>query len=102
MLKLVLSKNIPTAVCTIYYPNFPDLQVQKLSVAALASFNDVIIRQAILNDLPILDLRLICNEATDYANPIEPSDTGGRKIARKIFELIGNHDFTSRKTQIFA
>ena len=102
MLKLVLSKNLPTAVCTIYYPSFPDPQVQKLSVAALASFNDVIIRQAVLNNLPVLDLRLICNEASDYANPIEPSDSGGRKIARKIIELIGNHDFTSRKTQIFA
>jgi hypothetical protein len=102
MLQNVLSKNIPAAVCTIYYPNFPDAAAQRLAVAALASFNDVIIRQAVLNDLPVLDLRLICNEASDYANPIEPSDTGGKKIAVKIFELISNHDFSSRKTQIFA
>ena len=31
MLRQVLSKNIPTAVCTIYYPNFPDTVMQKLA-----------------------------------------------------------------------
>ena len=62
--------------------------MQKLAVTALASFNDVIIRQAVLNGLPLIDLRLICSEASDYANPIEPSDTGGKKIAGKILELV--------------
>ena len=102
MLGKVLSKNIPTAVCTIYYPNFPDAQMQKLAVTALASFNDVIIRQAILNGLPILDLRLICNEASDYANPIEPSDKGGKKIAAKIYDLVKTHDFSENRTQVFS
>jgi lysophospholipase L1-like esterase len=101
MLQTVLSKNVSTAVCTIYYPNFPDALMQKLAITALASFNDVIIRQAILNKLPLLDLRLICNEASDYANPIEPSDTGGRKIARKILELVSNHDFSNSKTTVY-
>jgi hypothetical protein len=101
MLKTVLSKNIPTALCTIYYPNFPDARMQKLAVTALASFNDVIIRQAILNNLPLLDLRLICNESSDYANPIEPSHSGGKKIARKILEVVQSHDFSNSKTTIY-
>lgn len=102
MLRTILTKNLPTAVCTIYFPNFPDAQIQRVAVAALATFNDAIIRQAILNNLPLLDLRLICSEKADYANPIEPSDIGGRKIAQKIFELIEKHDFSKRRTQIFA
>jgi hypothetical protein len=102
MLRNVLSKNVPTAVCTIYYPNFPDAVMQKLAVTALASFNDVIIRHAVLNKLPLLDLRLICNEASDYANPIEPSDTGGRKIAGKILELVTKHDFSNSKTTVYT
>jgi lysophospholipase L1-like esterase len=102
MLRTVLAKNLPTALCTIYFPNFPDEQIQRIAVAALATFNDAIIRQAILNNLPLLDLRLICSEKADYANPIEPSDIGGRKIAQKIFELIEKHDFSKRRTQIFA
>jgi len=102
MLRTVLAKNLPTAVCTIYFPSFPDAQTQRIAVTALATFNDAIIRQAILNNLPLLDLRLICSEKADYANPIEPSDIGGRKIAQKIFELIEKHDFSKRRTQIFA
>lgn len=101
MLEKVLSKNLPTVLCTIYYPNFPDARMQKLAVAALAVFNDAIIRQAILNGLPLLDLRLICNEASDYANPIEPSDTGGKKIAAKISELLAGHDFSNPKTIVY-
>ncbi|HSK70917.1 MAG TPA: SGNH/GDSL hydrolase family protein [Pyrinomonadaceae bacterium] len=101
MLKQVLSLNLPTAVCTIYFPNFPEPTIQKIAVTALSVFNDAIIRQAILNNLPILDLRLICNEKDDYANEIEPSDKGGRKIAAKILDLIENHNFSQRRTEIF-
>jgi hypothetical protein len=102
MLQNVLSKNLPTAVCTIYFPNFPEAIFQRLAVTALSVFNDVIIRQAIANNLPIIDLRLICNEAADYANAIEPSDKGGKKIAAKILELINKHEFSNRRTEVFA
>lgn len=101
MLKNLLSKNLPTAVCTVYFPNFPEPFIQRIAVTALSAFNDVIIRQAALNGLPILDLRLICNENSDYANEIEPSDTGGKKIAAKILELIQKHDFSRRRTEVF-
>lgn len=102
MLRGVLAKNLPTAVCTVYFPNFPEAIFQRLAVTALSVFNDAIIRQAIVNNLPIIDLRLVCSEADDYANAIEPSDKGGRKIAAKILELVETHDFKNRKTQIFA
>ncbi len=102
MLQNLLSKNLPTAVCTIYFPNFPETIFQRLAITALSVFNDVIIRQAIINDLPIIDLRLICNEADDYANEIEPSDKGGKKIAAKILELINKHEFSNRRTQVFS
>jgi len=102
MLQNLLSKNLPTAVCTIYFPNFPEAIFQRLAVTALSVFNDVIIRQAIINNLPIVDLRLICNEADDYANEIEPSDRGGKKIATKILELINRHEFSNGKTQVFS
>lgn len=102
MLHNLLSKDIPAAVCTIYFPNFPEEIFQSLAVTALSIFNDVIIRQAIANNLPIIDLRLICNEIDDYANEIEPSDKGGKKIAAKILELVKSHDFSTNRTQIFA
>jgi hypothetical protein len=47
----------------------------------LCLFNDVILRQAFQAGLPVLDLRLICTAAADYArsSPIEPSVSGGGK-----------------------
>jgi lysophospholipase L1-like esterase len=102
MLKTVLSRHLPTAVCTIYYPNFPNDALQKIVVAALSVFNDVVLRQAILAGVPVLDLRLICNEKSDYANEIEPSGKGGKKIAARILGLFETHDFSHQRTQIFA
>lgn len=101
MLKTVLSRNLPTTVCTIYYPNIPEPMMQKISIAALSSFNDVIIRNSVLSNIPILDLRLICSEESDYANEIEPSGKGGKKIAAKILEITENHDFSNKKTVIY-
>jgi hypothetical protein len=56
---------------------------------ALALFNDAIYRIAAEMRLPVLELRLVCTELGDYANPIEPSGQGGRKIARAIVQALG-------------
>jgi len=101
MLHKLLEKNLPTAVCTVYFPNFSEAIFQRLAVTALSVFNDVIIRQAIINNLPIIDLRLTCSESDDYANEIEPSDKGGKKIAAKILELVNYHQFTNQRTEVF-
>jgi hypothetical protein len=102
MLAEVLRLGFPTVVCTIYYPQFPDLVVQKLSVTASTIFNDVILRQAFVAGLPLMDLRLICNEETDYANPIEPSSAGAHKIALAIRSVITQHDFARHRTEVFV
>jgi lysophospholipase L1-like esterase len=87
MLQTVLSVGLPTALCTIYdtpttAPN------QRIIRTALAVFNDIITRAAFSEGLPLIDLRLICNEDEDYANPIEPSAKGGAKMAAAIARLI--------------
>lgn len=84
MLVRALSTARPLAICTIYYPRFPDPLQQKACVAALSHFNDVILRLALEYRVPIVDLRLICTDDRDYANPIEPSTFGGAKIAATI------------------
>ena len=83
MLRGVLAKGLPTAVCTIYDTptSAPNHQIIK---AALALFNDRITRAAFAGGLPLIDLRLICSEDEDYANPIEPSARGGEKMAAAI------------------
>lgn len=75
---------LPLTLCTIYNGRFDDPAYQRVTTTALTAFNDVILRQAVVHGLTLLELRLICNEARDYANPIEPSSAGGAKIAAAI------------------
>ena len=56
-------------------------------------FNDVIIRQAFGAGIPLIDLRLTCNQPQDYANAIEPSSVGGEKIVNVIMNLVLEHNF---------
>ena len=100
MLAEVLTRGLPTVICTVYYPRFPEAALQKMAVAALTVFNDCIIRAAFAHSLPLLDLRLICTEEGDYANPIEPSAWGGEKIARAMVEAI-EHGFAGSRTEVF-
>jgi lysophospholipase L1-like esterase len=100
MLADVLARGLPTAICTIYYPRFPEPTLQKIAVAALAAFNDCIIRAAFAHGLPLLDLRFVCTEAGDYADPIEPSAQGGEKIARAIAGMLED-GFESDRTEVF-
>lgn len=87
MVDAVLARGLPTALCTIYDtpPSAPDHRIIK---AALSLFNDRISRAAFSRGLPLIDLRLICSEEGDYANPIEPSVQGGAKIAAAISSLV--------------
>jgi hypothetical protein len=100
LLAEVLAQGLPTAICTVYYPRFPDAALQKVAVAGLTVFNDCIVSAAFTHGLPLLDLRLICTEDGDYANPIEPSARGGEKIARAIVEFV-EQDPTGGRTQVF-
>ena len=101
MLAGVLARGLPTAICTIYYPRFPEAALQKVAVAALAVFNDVIVRAAFTHGLSLLDLRLICTEEEDYANPIEPSARGGEKISRAIADFVQRGP-TGGRTEVFT
>ncbi len=79
MVEAVRATGLPAALCTIYDTpsTAPD---HRLIRTALSLFNDVIIRGAFRHGLPLIDLRLICDQDEDYANPIEPSAKGGAKL----------------------
>jgi hypothetical protein len=102
MLSALLAREQPLALCTVYEPCFQDALMQRLTTTALNIFNDCILREAFTHGLPVLDLRLVCTEAADYANEIEPSVAGGRKIAGGILKLMQNHDFSIRRTVVYA
>lgn len=101
MIAAVLKQKKPTAVCTIYDPNFPDPQQNQIASAALSAFNDRIMRVAFTHGLPVIDLRLMFSSKDDYANPIEPGPQGGAKIAEQIKQIVTKHDFSKKQSVIY-
>ncbi len=89
MLDAVAATDLPTAVCTVY-DTPPSEYLYPVIRTGLAVFNDIITRAAFRRGVPLIDLRLICDEDADYANPIEPSVHGGEKIARAIRSFVLN------------
>jgi hypothetical protein len=101
MLRAVLAAGKPTAVCTVY-DAIPGLGPAELT--ALGLFNEVILREAFLAGLPVVDLRLVCTDAADYSSlsPIEPSVAGGSKITRVVAGVATAHDFSRRHSVVYS
>ncbi len=101
MLEAVVALNRKTTVCTIY-DGVPG--IEPIALTALSLFNDVIVAAAAAMGLPIVDLRQVCNEPSDYSDvsPIGPSVKGGRKIARALHLVYSGHDFSGRQSVIYS
>lgn len=101
MLRVLGAHDKPAAVCTIY-DAIPGLGPAEQ--AALACFNEVILREAFAAALPVIDLRLVCDRPSDYSHvsAIEPSAVGGAKIARVLAEIATTHDFGLRRSTIYV
>jgi hypothetical protein len=87
--RLLQRRGLPLTLCTIYEGSFPDAAFQRAAAAAVALFDDAILRTATAAGVDVIELRLVCREPADYANPIEPSSVGGEKIARAIVRALG-------------
>lgn len=97
-LRDVLALKRDTTICTIYNGNLePD--VADIARIGLTIFNDVIVQFAYEQRLKLVELRQVCNDPRDYANPIEPSGTGGKKIAAAIARAIGAASDTHAATR---
>ena len=95
--QIILSKlKIPTLVFTVYNPVFKKdvslAPMQDAAEMAIAIFNDCIQRAARNSGSDLLELRDLFTEEDDYANPIEPSNQGGRKIAEAIVKWVKSFD----------
>ncbi|TMH85165.1 MAG: hypothetical protein E6H45_09665 [Betaproteobacteria bacterium] len=72
---------VPTIVCTLVPARYMEPSQERVAAAALAIFNDRILRRTIAARLSIVDLRLICDEDSDYASETLLSHAGVRKVA---------------------
>lgn len=75
-------------VCTIYNGNLGGIDGGR-APTALALWNDVIWRTAQHFGVHVIELRHVCTEPTDFANPLEPSVIGGAKVASAIAVAVG-------------
>jgi hypothetical protein len=80
----------------IYEPRFPEPARRRLAATALAVLNDAITREAFARGVACIDLRVLCRDDRDFANPIEPSVHGGEKIARATLAFAGEDEGVSR------
>jgi hypothetical protein len=101
MVEALAACPLPVAVCTIYDGNFGPL-FGRLIATALTVFNDVITRNIHALGIDLIDLRLICNEPGDYANPIEPSVQSGAKIARLLANYVRETEQRERRSRVFV
>ena len=88
VLDRMMSLGRDVTICTIY-DGALDVSLARPARVALMTFNDVILRAAFAHCASVIDLRLICVDRSDYANPIEPSGIGGWKIASAIARAVG-------------
>jgi hypothetical protein len=100
MLDRLQALHKPVAVCTIY-DAIPGLSPAER--AGLALFNEVILREASRAIVPVIDLRLACNDPDDFSplSPIEPSASGGGKIARLIRRVVAEQDVSNLAARIY-
>jgi hypothetical protein len=88
VLQALAARKVPLTVCTVYNGALePD--EGRLAQVALMMFNDVIVRAALDYRASVIELRKICTDPGDYANGIEPSGSGGRKIAAAVARAVG-------------
>ena len=118
MVDLVLSYNLPTTFCSIYYPRFDarsldrvqdymsvlsnGREIQEMVMSAETIFNDIITYEIFKRKIPLIDLRVLCDDDEDFANPIEPSCIGGMKIAKTINTIANVHSFDSNASGVYV
>ncbi len=74
----------PLVVCTIYHPPMFEEVPQPVVATALSVFNDTILGIAFEENLSVIETRLLLNDASDFESTIEPSDSGGAKMAEAL------------------
>lgn len=88
LLEGILAQQPTLLALTIYNPNFQhsgmDSSYQRAAECGVALFNDVIQQEVVARGCTVLELRSFFEAPDDYANAIEPSASGGEKIAWRV------------------
>ncbi len=99
--RAALSTRLPTLVCTMYPPRYPDWEHQQAACAALAVFNDRILKSAVAAGFSIADLRQLGAVADLYATPTQLSLAGLQRVAEIIRRALDVISRDTARSQVF-
>ena len=92
IVKKLSQVNSKILLCTVYEGNLSsDLfyrDIDFASKAMVSMLNDIIFSVGATYNTDVLELRNIFTSEHDYANPIEPSHIGGKKLAESILNWV--------------
>jgi hypothetical protein len=76
LVRAALTTRLPVLVCTMYPPRYPEHEEQQAALAALAVFNDRILKCAVAAGFAIADLRHLGSHSELYASSTQLSLQG--------------------------
>jgi len=101
LIAAALEAGLPTIVCTLVPARHLEPSQQRVAATALAIFNDRILRRAFAARLSIVELRLVCDEDSDYASETLLSHAGVRKVANVARSALYEISRESGRTRVY-
>jgi hypothetical protein len=101
LIAAALETGLPSVVCTLVPARFAEPAQQRVAATALAIFNDRVVRRAFAAHLPIVDLRMVCDEDSDYASETLLSHSGARKAANVIRTALYEISRRTERTRVY-
>lgn len=92
---------LPAVVCTLVPARYTEPAEQRSAATALAIFNDRVVRCAFAARLPIVDLRMVCDEDRDFATQTLLSSAGVRKAANVIRSALYEISRETARTRVY-
>jgi hypothetical protein len=102
LIHVAQATRLPTVVCTMWLPRYAEPVRQRAAAAALAIFNDRILRRAVEARISVVDLRGVPTEADDYADQTLMSRAGLQKAASVVWRALHEISRGGPRTEIFC
>lgn len=102
LIRAAQETHLPTVICSMWPPRYPEPTRQRAAVAALGIFNSRILRRAVDARISLVDLRRVCSEQGDYADHTMLSRSGLQKAANVIWRALFEVSRRGSGTEVFS
>ena len=102
LIQVAQATGLPTVICSMWPPRYPEPAHQGAAVAALGIFNSRILHRAVEARISLVDLHRVCSEQEDYADHIMLSRVGLQKAANVIWGALFEVSRRGPGTEVFS